>query len=76
VVYAAPTIDMANDKWKQDVLPAIEASRLQGPAARAGARLARRHGAVSIQFKHGPTLRFMTGGGDDKVRAGFTARAR
>jgi hypothetical protein len=73
-VYAAPTIEMANDKWKQDVLPAIEASDFkdlmpeQGRGSRGGT-------ALSHPVPHGPTLRFMTGGGDDKVRAGFTARA-
>jgi phage terminase large subunit GpA-like protein len=73
-VYAAPTLDMAADKWRQDVLPAIEASRFRDLLPEGG-RGSRGGTALSIQFRHGPTLRFMTGGGGDKVRAGFTARA-
>lgn len=72
-IYGAPTMDMAADKWQQDILPVIVASRYRDllPDRGAGSK----GGKVgSIQFKHGPTLRFMSGGGDDKVRAGFTAR--
>lgn len=74
VIYAAPTLDMAADKWKQDVLPVILASRYRDllPVGGSGSRGGT---PTSIQFKHGPTLRFMTGGGSDKVRAGFTSRA-
>ncbi len=74
VVYGGPTLDMAADKWQQDVLPIIEKTHYrelmpsQGGGSRGG------KAPVSIQFRHGPTLRFMTGGGGDKVRAGFTAR--
>jgi phage terminase large subunit GpA-like protein len=73
VIYAAPTLDMAGDKWQQDVLPVIRASKYRDllPDRGAGSKGGM---ANSIQFKHGPTLRFMTGGGDDKVRAGFTSR--
>lgn len=73
VIYAAPTLDMAADKWRQDILPVIRSSKYRdllpaiGPGSRSGT-------ATSIEFRHGPTLRFMTGGGGDKVRAGFTAR--
>jgi phage terminase large subunit GpA-like protein len=73
VIYAAPTMDMAADKWRQDILPVIRASRYRdllpdrGGGARGGT-------PTSIEFKHGPTLRFMTGGGSDKVRAAFTSR--
>ncbi len=73
VIYAAPTLDMAEDKWREDIRPLIMSSRYRDlmPASGAGSK----GGLVSsIQFKHGPTLRFMTGGGDDKVRAGFTSR--
>ncbi len=60
VIYAAPTGEMAADKWQQDVLPLIRASRYRDllPDKGAGSK----GGAVSsIQFKHGPTLKFMTG---------------
>jgi phage terminase large subunit GpA-like protein len=73
VVYGAPTIEMANDKWRQDVLPLIEASAYRDLLPESGK--GSKGGTVqSLQFKHGPTLRFMSGGGKDKVRAGFTSR--
>lgn len=73
VIYAAPTLDMAADKWKQDVFPIIQSSRYRDLLPDSG-RGSKGGTANAIQFKHGPTLRFMTGGGNDKVRAGFTAR--
>lgn len=75
VVAGLPTIDMADDKWSQDFLPVIEASpalrRLlpaTGPGSRAGRVKAR------VKFRNGATLRFLSGGGSDKSRAGFTGR--
>lgn len=72
-IYAAPTLEMAADKWRQDVLPLIASSRYRDflPDGGAGSRGGTPN---AIQFKHGPTLKFMTGGGSDKVRAGFTSR--
>jgi phage terminase large subunit GpA-like protein len=73
VIFGVPTMDMAGDKWRQDLLPAIEASRYRDllPTSGAGSK----GGTVeAIQFKHGPTLRIMSGGGNDKKRAGYTAR--
>ena len=75
VVAGLPTIDMADDKWSQDFLPVIEASpTLQrllptiGPGSRSGKV------NTKVRFRNGATLRFMSGGGSDKTRAGFTAR--
>ena len=73
VIYAAPTLEMTNDKWRQDILPLIESSRYRDLLPKNG-RGSRGGNVTSIQFEHGPTLRFLTGGGGDKSRAGFTSR--
>ena len=73
VICGLPSLDMVADKWGQDLLPAIAASKYRdllptgGPGSRGGE-------TPSITFKNGPTLKFMTGGGGDKSRAGYTAR--
>src|SRR5690606_23777043 len=68
-----PSMDMARDKWREDFLPAIEASRYRELLPRAGA--GSRGGLVdAIKFRNGATLRFMSGGGDDKKRSAFTSR--
>lgn len=73
VVCGVPKMEMAHDKWTQDFMPAIRASRYacllpdRGKGSRGG-------NFESITFKNGATLKFMTGGGDDKSRAGYTAR--
>lgn len=73
VVVGIPTMDMAWDKWHQDWLPAIMASRY--------AALIPRHGVgskggkfESITFANGATLKFMSAKGDDAKRSGFTSR--
>lgn len=74
VIYAMPSQDMVADKWEEDLLPAIQASRyrellpLRGQGSRGGTVKTR------VTFRNGATLRFMTGGGSDKRRAGFTSR--
>lgn len=73
VICGLPTLDMMADKWSQDLLPAIAASRYRDLLPRTGAG-SRGGEATAIQFAHGPTLKFMSGGGGDKTRAGFTAR--
>jgi phage terminase large subunit GpA-like protein len=72
-ICGVPDIDMAGDKWREDILPVIEGTRYKDflPTSGSGSR----GGMVeAIKFKHGPTLKFMGGGGNDKTRAGFTAR--
>lgn len=73
-IVGLPTMDMANDKWEQDFKPVIEASEYRDllPSKGEGSR----GGQVkrSITFRNGATLRFMTAGGNDKKRAGFTSR--
>ncbi len=74
VICGLPNMDMAGDKWRVDLLPAIEHSRYKdllptsGPGSRGGGNV------DSIRFKNGATLKFMSGGGGDKSRAAFTAR--
>ncbi|KKM81984.1 hypothetical protein LCGC14_1324120 [marine sediment metagenome] len=75
VVAGLPTMDMAHDKWAEDFLPVIEASPelrallpTRGEGSRGGKVKSR------VKFRNGATLRFMTGGGKDKSRAGFTGR--
>jgi len=74
VVVGLPSLDMAKDKWKQDFLPVIEASRYRNLLPENGE--GSRGGQVksSITFGNGATLRFMTAGGDDKSRSAFTSR--
>lgn len=74
VVIGLPTMQMAQDKWTEDLLPAIEASRYAAflPTSGEGSR----GGQVkrAIRFRNDVTLRFMTAGGSDKQRAGYTSR--
>ncbi len=73
VVLGLPDMDMAEDKWQEDFLPVIEQTRYREwlPRRGGGSRGGFNH---SIRFSNGATLRFMSGGGNDKSRAGFTAR--
>jgi phage terminase large subunit GpA-like protein len=73
VIYSAPTLEMAQDKWQQDVLPVIAASRYRDLLPKGGAG-SRGGESSAIVFDNGATLRFLTGGGADKSRAGFTSR--
>ena len=73
VICGLPDMDMASDKWREDILPIIERSRYKDlmPSKGGGSR----GGNVeAIQFLNGATLKFMSGGGGDKSRAGFTSR--
>lgn len=73
VICGVPKMEMAEDKWKRDFKPVLEACNLrhQLPARGKGSRGGK---FESITFLNGATLKFMTGGGDDKSRAGYTAR--
>lgn len=73
VICGVPNMDMAGDKWREDLFPAIEASRFRDLLPRDGA--GSRGGKVeAIKFRNGATLKFMSGGGGDKKRAAFTSR--
>lgn len=75
VVFGLPSLEMALDKWREDLLPVIERTRYrellpkEGLGSRGGSSQAR-----PVKFKNGATLKFMTAGGSDKSRAGFTSR--
>lgn len=74
VVVGIPSMKLANDKWSQDFKPLIEASNyrdlmpLRGEGSKGGTVKS------SVTFRNGATLRFMSGGGDDKTRSSFTTR--
>jgi phage terminase large subunit GpA-like protein len=74
VICGLPDMDMAADKWREDLIPVIERSpkfKALMPLAGGGSRGGR---VESLQFVNGATLKFMSGGGSDKSRAGFTSR--
>ncbi|MFQ5494277.1 MAG: terminase gpA endonuclease subunit [Phycisphaerae bacterium] len=74
VICGLPDMDMATDKWREDILPVIERTRYREllPRRGAGSQGGR---PDAIQFVGGAsTLKFMSGGGGDKSRAGFTGR--
>lgn len=75
VINGIPSLDMAGDKWREDLLPVIEASRYRDllPTSGKGSRSGSSN-LTEIKFRNGATLKFMGGGGGDKQRAGFTAR--
>lgn len=69
-----PNMDQAGDKWRLELLPAIE----KNPRLR---ELLPDHGAGSkggkfeaLEFKHGPTLKFLSGKGGDEKRSSITLR--
>lgn len=74
VVIGLPSMDMANDKWELDFKPVIESSKFRDllPVSGEGSR----GGQVkrAIRFRNGAVLRFMSAGGSDKKRAGYTSR--
>jgi phage terminase large subunit GpA-like protein len=73
VICGLPDMDMAGDKWREDILPVIEQSRYRNlmPTSGSGSRGGR---VEAIRFLNGATLKFMSGGGGDKSRAGFSSR--
>ncbi|MEZ6152364.1 MAG: phage terminase large subunit family protein [Pirellulaceae bacterium] len=73
VICGLPDMDMATDKWREDLLPIIERSKYRDQLPKQGS--GSRGGLVqSLQFRNGATLKFMSGGGGDKSRAAFTSR--
>ena len=74
VIIGIPDINMAGDKWQEDIKPVIESSSYREllPTTGQGSKGAGK--IQKIKFKNGRFLRFMSGGGNDKQRAGATAR--
>ena len=74
-IVGLPDMKMANNKWKVDLEPVFRASPklarllpVTGPGSRGG------EVKDSITFTNGAVLKFMSAGGDDTNKAGFTAR--
>lgn len=73
VIVGLPMLDMAETKWKTDILPAIKSSPYAkylpttGPGSKGGT-------PNEIHFLNGVVLKFMAGGGGDGQRAGATSR--
>lgn len=73
VIFAAPTLDMAWNKWERDFIPVIEASTFRhllprtGPGSRGGQ-------ADLLRMGNGKYLKFMAAGGSDKTRSHFESR--
>lgn len=78
VIFAVPDLDIADDKYRENLLPAIAATRYVEllPTTGEGSRNGKVKNAVV--FKNGATLKFMTGGASglasDRGRQGYTAR--
>lgn len=73
VVFGIPSMDMAGDKWRLELLPVIQRTAYRNLIPDHG--LGSRGGQFeSITFKNGATLKFISGGGGDEKRSGFTTR--
>lgn len=73
VIMGVPSKTIVADKWRKDLLPTIRASRYVDllPTRGGGSK---EGDSDLIEFKNGARLRFMTAGGNDQARAGFTSR--
>lgn len=73
-ILGAPKLEIAHDKWREDFLPVIQASRygpllpLKGAGSRGGTP------QEHVTFGNGVTLKFMSGQGSDDSRSAFTSR--
>ena len=73
VIFGLPDLDMAADKWNDEIRPIIERTRYRDllPSKGSGSR----GGKVrSITFRNGAKLRFMSAGGGDKSRSSYPSR--
>lgn len=71
VIVACPTVEIANDKWREDLLPIIKQTRFADLLPSKDPKLSK---DMAIRLGNGATLKFMTAGGGDKARAGYTSR--
>jgi phage terminase large subunit GpA-like protein len=73
IILAAPTMDIARDKWEMEILPIFRRSRYSdllpayGKSSRGGF-------TERIDLTNGATLKFMSGHGGDEKRSSFTSR--
>lgn len=75
VIAGVPTMDVAGDKYREEILPVIMANPEWrgllpevGSGSRGGGKL------ESVKFLNGATLKFMSGRGRDEKRSSFTSR--
>jgi hypothetical protein len=69
-----PSGDQSFDKWRLELLPAIKKNpkfRAELPERGKGSKGGQ---FEAIEFKHGPTLKFLTGHGGDEKRSSITLR--
>lgn len=73
VIVAAPTMKICRDKFNDEILPALQASRWRGclPSDGSGSRGG---WAEEIRLTNGGLLKFMSAGGGDENRSSYTAR--
>lgn len=73
VIFGAPDVAMAQGIFDEKIRPSIERSRYKDllPTKGGGSRGGK---TLELQFRHGPMLRFMGGGGGASQRASHTAR--
>ena len=73
IVFFAPTMDMAKDKWRTEIIPSINASRYKALMPTTG-RGSRGGAANLIHLGNGADVWFMAAGGGDHTRSSVTAR--
>lgn len=74
VIVGIPDINMAGDKWAEDILPVIEKSQYKDLLPKVGAGSKGAAKLTKVKFGNGRHIRFMSSGGSDKQRAAATAR--
>lgn len=73
-ILGVPTVDeIGRDKWRNEIEPAIRASRYASllPSSGVGSRGG---WGTEIRFKNGAQLKFMSGKGGDEKRSSYTSR--
>ncbi|EMI17776.1 phage terminase GpA [Rhodopirellula maiorica SM1] len=74
-VLGVPYGDMAANKWEADIDPVLQASpRLRGMRPKHGSGSSGGRVRDSVTMAHGCICKFMSAGGQDAAKAGFTAR--
>ncbi len=76
-IVGVPDLAMCNDKWRVDIEPVFLASpmlRRLLPISGAGSRGGKISEPYVIRLRNGVDIKFMTAGGDDTTKAGFTSR--
>jgi len=72
-VLGIPDLAMASDKWAEDILPILTRTRYAHilPITGSGSRGSDK--PTTVRLRNGATAKFLTAGGGDGGRAGFTA---